>query len=72
MPVNLLEKDRLVYHDTAAHTLTIKTDRAVLSLDVDAPLTLEFIPHIVCDLDRDAVETLRNTLTCWLETGKLK
>lgn len=67
MAVNLLEEDRLVYHDEDADTLVIRTNQAGdLIFDADnencGPVAF----------NRGAVETLRDSLTCWLETGKLR
>lgn len=73
MAVNLLEEDQLVYHDEDADTLQI----TVLSncpgemnfTCVDAYQDQEIT---VIVNNRGAVETIRDALTCWLETGKLK
>lgn len=76
MSVNLLKEDRLVYHDIAGDTCEISLLDAD-DTDEEDCLSLKAIEldtgyRITVDVDRDAVETLRDSLTCWLETGKLK
>lgn len=62
MAVNLLEEDRLVYHDEDGDTLEINVYGETLRVSNEV--------FVICD--KDSVETLRDALTCWLETGKLK
>lgn len=66
MAVNLLEEDRLVYHDNDGDTLEV-----FIPNNQFYGLYFDCIEPTV-SVDRDAVETLRDSLTCWLETGKLK
>lgn len=69
MAVNLLEEDRLVYHDVNVNTLEILTSK-LEGLDFSIIDPNEISNPLFAD--RDAVETLRDALTCWLETGRLK
>lgn len=70
MAVNLLEENRLVYHDQDANTLEITISDGSRDLEFWTDFgTGEGSNRVVVDLD--AVETLRDSLTCWLETGKL-
>lgn len=73
MAVNLLEEDRLVYHDEDGDTLIIKipSSRSLESLYFHNE-TGGNEEAVMVDVNRDAVETLRDSLTTWLETGKLK
>lgn len=76
MAVNLLEEDRLVYHDTTGSTLQITIKEAETDKEDDL-LVFESIElrggyTVAVEVNGDAVETLRDVLTCWLETGKLK
>lgn len=77
MAVNLLEPDRLVYHDEEARTISIKVpvgsrctrELIFTTFEVDNasnPLEQRTIVR------RDAVETLVDALKCWLDTGKLR
>lgn len=71
MAVNLLEEDHLVYHDRDAETLDITVTR-LDQTDTSTVLIFTCFCGIMISVDRGAVETLRDALTCWLETGKLK
>lgn len=62
MSVNLLEENRLVYHDKDGETLELIVSKIGLILRCDC--------GVMVLIDCDAVETLRDSLTCWLETGK--
>lgn len=73
MAVNLLEEDQLVYHDSEANTLEIKTPSPFHFLDFYTVCGSGYqVETHQINVNRDAVETLRDSLTCWLETGKLK
>lgn len=63
MAVNLLEENRLVYHDTDGDTLEIDCTRNLMNFTTTGQFGV--------NVKRDAVETLRDALTNWLETGKL-
>lgn len=77
MAVNLLEEDQLVYHDINTDTFEVRAP-TIEDLKNDS---LDFfgitgfgnsVDSTRVRIDRDAVQTLRDALTCWLETGKLK
>jgi len=71
MAVNLIEDKRVVYHDQDGDTLEI-TAGSLHDLFFDSTVRTgepgERSAFIV--IRRDAVETLRDCLTRWLETGK--
>jgi hypothetical protein len=73
MSVNLLEEDRLVYHDVQSDTLEIKPNQTndYLTFETfDGDGDEDNIVSVY--VNRDAVQTLHTALGCWLETGKLK
>lgn len=70
MAVNLLEEDRLVYHDNTGDAIHIGIDSKDDLWFTETDLSAENGVSVL--VSRDAVQTLRDALTCWLETGKLK
>jgi hypothetical protein len=68
MAVNLLEENRLVYHDEDVDTLEVY----LLHNDNLYFENTSGDDSIAVVVNQGAVETLRDALTCWLETGKLK
>lgn len=69
MAVNLLEEDRLVYHDPDGDTLEIRLSSGNW---LNFEMSGGGIELFITELNHSTVETLRDSLTCWLETGKLK
>jgi len=71
MAVNLIEDKRVVYHDQDGDTLEITAGSLhdlFFNSTVSAGSPKEQSAFIV--IHPDAVETLRDCLTRWLETGK--
>jgi hypothetical protein len=68
MAVNLLEEDRLVYHDEDGSTLEFTTFPPA---NHNSRLFTLCECGLIIKWNRGAVETLRDALTCWLETGRL-
>lgn len=74
MAVNLLEPDRLTYHDEEGRTIVLKIpagsrgSRELLCTTFDLASNG---PEQVTIVRRDAIETVVDALMCWLDTGKL-